>query len=84
MQDAGILQREIYSPHPPRYEYSLSDSGHKLFPILLALREWGEQTLHAGEPLINPVWHKCGAAPRVETVCEHCRERVEPEDLEYS
>lgn len=83
MQDAGILRREIYSDHPPRYEYSLTDSGEELFPVLLAFREWGERQLHAGETPVNPVWHKCGAELHVETVCTHCRETVRAEDLHY-
>ena len=83
MQDAGILHREIYSKHPQRYEYSLTDSGEELFPVLLAFREWGEQRLHAGQPPVNPVWHKCGAELEVETVCGRCREVVRAEDLHY-
>jgi DNA-binding HxlR family transcriptional regulator len=83
MRDAGILRRELYSEHPQRYEYSLTHSGEELFPILLAFREWGEQQLHAGQPAVNPVWHKCGAELAVETVCSHCHEVVRPEDLHY-
>lgn len=83
MQAAGILHRELYSEHPRRYEYSLTNSGKELFPILLALRQWGEQQLHAGEPPVNPVWHECGAELDVETVCQHCRKVVRAEDLHY-
>jgi DNA-binding HxlR family transcriptional regulator len=83
MEDVGILHPEIYSEHPRRHEYSLTDSGKELFPILLAFREWGEERLHAGEPAVNPVWHKCGAELRVETVCSHCHEVVQAEDLQY-
>jgi DNA-binding HxlR family transcriptional regulator len=83
MQDVGILHRQIYSEHPQRYEYSLTNSGEELFPILLAFREWGEQQLHGGEPPVNPVWHKCGAELQVETVCGHCHEVVRAEDLHY-
>jgi DNA-binding HxlR family transcriptional regulator len=83
MEETGILQRVIYSERPERYEYSLTESGERLFPILLALREWGESTLHAGEQTINPVWHDCGAALHVESVCEHCGRVVQPQDLRY-
>jgi DNA-binding HxlR family transcriptional regulator len=83
MQDAGILRRELYSEHPQRYEYFLTDSGEELFPILLAFREWGERQLHPDHSPVNPVWHRCGAELEVETVCSHCHEVVRPEDLHY-
>jgi DNA-binding HxlR family transcriptional regulator len=83
MQDAGILRRALYSEHPQRYEYSLTESGEELFPVLLAFREWGERQLHAGKAPTNPVWHKCGAELEAQTVCGHCREVVRAEDLHY-
>jgi DNA-binding HxlR family transcriptional regulator len=79
----GILRREPYSSRPDRYEYFLTASGLELFPILLALREWGEHQLHPGEAPLNPVWHKCGAELHTETVCQACRDVVIPRDLRY-
>ena len=84
LEAAGIVRREPYSEHPPRHEYLLTESGEELFPVLLALREWGERRLHAGETPVNPVWHACGAALQVESVCAACRQTVRPEDLRYA
>jgi DNA-binding HxlR family transcriptional regulator len=81
LEAAGILRRERYSERPARYEYSLTESGRQLFPILLALREWGERQLHPDTAPANPVWHDCGAELHVETVCEACRKVVAPQDL---
>lgn len=39
----GIISRRIYSEHPPRQEYLLTQKGIELGPILLALKEWGKQ-----------------------------------------
>ncbi len=33
----------MYSEHPPRYEYHLTQAGADLRPIVLALKEWGDQ-----------------------------------------
>ena len=38
-----IIIRKIYPQVPPKVEYSLTDSGKKLKPILLSLREWGNE-----------------------------------------
>lgn len=83
LESAGVLRRELYSEHPQRYEYFLTDSGQELFPILLALREWGERRLHPGETPVNPVWHDGGAELHVESVCTHCHKVVRPDDLRY-
>lgn len=40
--DQGIIQRRVYSEHPPRAEYTLTDKGQELGPILLAMKKWGE------------------------------------------
>lgn len=38
-----IVHREIYQVVPPRVEYSLTDYGRTLMPILNAMNHWGEQ-----------------------------------------
>lgn len=42
LEAAGIIVRRLYSEHPPRAEYLLTERGHALRPALLALRDWGE------------------------------------------
>ncbi len=39
----GLIHREQYSQIPPKVEYSLTERGRSLIPILDALCEWGEQ-----------------------------------------
>jgi DNA-binding HxlR family transcriptional regulator len=39
----GIIGRELYSEHPPRLEYRLTERGKTLGPVLRALREWGNR-----------------------------------------
>jgi DNA-binding HxlR family transcriptional regulator len=83
LEAAGILRREPYNLRPVRHEYFLTKTGEELFPILLALREWGQRQLHPDTGPVNPVWHSCGAELHVETVCEACREVVTPADLRH-
>jgi DNA-binding HxlR family transcriptional regulator len=39
----GLVHREIYKEVPPRVEYSLTEFGKTLEPILLAMLTWGGQ-----------------------------------------
>lgn len=39
----GIIQKEIYVEHPPRYIYSLTNKGESLKPILTDIKSWGQQ-----------------------------------------
>ncbi len=43
----GIVQRKVYAEVPPKVEYSLTERGHSLEPILLMMLEWGQQYLQA-------------------------------------
>ena len=43
MEEQGLITRRVYSDHPPRLEYHLTDKGKSLGPVLKALREWGQR-----------------------------------------
>ncbi len=38
----GIIHREIYKEVPPRVEYSLTDFGRTLEPVIMSMKAWGE------------------------------------------
>ena len=42
MEAHGLIERKLYSEHPPRLEYHLTDKGRSLGPVMKALREWGK------------------------------------------
>lgn len=42
MEESGLLTRTVYPEVPPRVEYTLTELGYSLRPVLEALRDWGE------------------------------------------
>jgi DNA-binding HxlR family transcriptional regulator len=46
----GVIDRRVYPQIPPKVEYSLTASGRKLKPVLLAMHRWGEQFELRGRP----------------------------------
>ena len=41
LESDQLLHREVYPVIPPKVEYSLTDLGKSLLPILVAMRDWG-------------------------------------------
>ena len=41
MEDSGLLTRKVYPEVPPKVEYTLTETGYSLKPILDAMKEWG-------------------------------------------
>ena len=37
----ALIHREVYPVIPPKVEYSLTETGRSLLPILVAMRDWG-------------------------------------------
>ena len=41
----SLIHREVYPVSPPKVEYSLTEQGRSLMPILVAMRDWGTNYL---------------------------------------
>lgn len=74
LEAAGVIERRQYSEHPPRHEYHLTDAGRELFPVMLALSQWGDKWAVDRPALIRR--HSCGQPVQVDLVCHHCGQPV--------
>lgn len=41
MEKSGLVHREVFAEVPPRVEYSLTDTGWSLKPVLDSMVQWG-------------------------------------------
>lgn len=41
MEEYGLLERTVYPQIPPKVEYTLTDVGYSLRPVLESLKIWG-------------------------------------------
>ena len=74
--DAGIMRKEPYQEHPPRYEYRLTEKGRDLVPILTSLLAFGDKWQTADEPPVRLIHTTCGTVMRTEAVCSECGDEI--------
>src|SRR5262245_52315408 len=79
----GLVERRLYNKRPPRYEYHLTDKGKDFWPILMAMRAWGEKHCRLpGEEMSVDFHHNvCGHPAGLGPLCDHCGELLRREDL---
>lgn len=47
LESDNLIHREVYPVIPPKVEYSLTELGRSLLPILVAMRDWGAAYLRS-------------------------------------
>ncbi len=79
--DAGVLERRTYSEHPPRYDYRLTPKGKDLWPVLTAMRQWGDRWEAPDGPPVEIIHKGCGQVTEVIGVCSVCGEALSGRDV---
>lgn len=81
--EAGILRREPYKDAiRTRDRYRLTEMGLDLYPVLMALREWGDRYLAEDGPPLKVRHRGCGGEPQIELRCDRCGEIVGARDAD--
>jgi DNA-binding HxlR family transcriptional regulator len=53
LEEQGVLERKTFPEVPPRVEYSLTEKGRALVPIIEDMRAYGRQWLDAAAPVAS-------------------------------
>ncbi|RKR36236.1 helix-turn-helix domain-containing protein [Paraburkholderia sp. BL17N1] len=82
----GMIERHPYNEKPLRYEYRLTEKGRSFYPVIYALRAWGETWCkdEREEIAIRFVHRACGHDVGLGSVCPSCEVLVERKDLDAS
>lgn len=74
----GVLERRPYDEARGRNDYLLTDKGRALWPVLNALRQWGDEWIYGAgnEPLL--LEHRsCGSPTTAQLTCDRCGEPLD-------
>jgi DNA-binding HxlR family transcriptional regulator len=76
-----VLEKVPYSEHPPRYEYRLTTKGRDLWPVLTAMRQWGDKHAAPDGPPLTMIHKGCGNVVDAVMTCSCCGERIASADV---
>lgn len=54
LEQDGLIRRKVYAQVPPKVEYSITEKGKSLMPLLELMCEWGEKHRDERFELLNP------------------------------
>lgn len=81
LADHGVLEKSLYSERPSRYEYRLTPKGRDLWPVLAAMRQWGDKHAAPDGPPVVTVHAACGHVTEAVMTCSSCGERLTSHDV---
>lgn len=76
--EAGVLDRRPYDEARGRYDYVLTEKGRALWPVMTAIRQWGDEWIlgEGNEPVL--LEHAaCGHRTTVRHTCDVCGEELD-------
>lgn len=79
----GVLKRVAYQEAPVRYEYRLTQKGFDLYPVIMAVVDWGDRHYadERGPPILRR--HKaCGCDFHPVMSCSECGETLDARAVE--
>ena len=80
--DEGLLERRCYQERPVRHEYCLTPRGEDLWPVLLALKEWGDRHRTEGETMPRALHRGCGGELTQRCTCTACTAEIGVGDVD--
>ena len=75
--DAGVLERRLYDEARQRHDYVLTEKGRALWPVLVTIRQWGDEwILGKGNEPVSLLHKTCGHETHASLVCDQCGEHL--------
>ncbi|SES15008.1 winged helix-turn-helix transcriptional regulator [Salipaludibacillus aurantiacus] len=79
LEKAGLVETEVYTKHPPRYQYKLTESGRDLEPVFDALLLWGRDHLdHCYKKMVHS---DCQHEVELSYYCPSCKKTVDKSEI---
>lgn len=82
--DEGVVEKVLYQRLPARHEYRLTQKGLDLYPLIIALKQWGDRWCNVRKKFQPKLKHKtCGASmtPIIGLTCSSCGAPISPRDI---
>lgn len=79
--EVGVLVKVAYREHPPRFDYRLTERGRDLWPVITAVRQWGDKHAAPDGPPLQLIHEGCGEISEAQLVCSACGEPIGPRDV---
>jgi DNA-binding HxlR family transcriptional regulator len=83
LEAEGLVKRRIYNKRPLRHEYQLTKKGEAFYPVILALRAWGETWCKSPNEgrAVTYTHLTCGKPAGFGPACQSCGKPLHREDL---
>ena len=80
--EAGVLERRVYDEARQRADYVLTEKGLALWPVMVTIRQWGDEWLvgEGNEP-VQLVHKSCGEVTDPFLACDKCGEQLHRQAL---
>lgn len=80
LEARGVVTRRMYTDHPPRAEYALTDAGAELRTVVRSLVIWGSKHLPGERVLVHS---RCDHPIEMAYRCGHCDETLSLAEITY-
>jgi DNA-binding HxlR family transcriptional regulator len=80
--EEGVLEKVPYQERPERFEYRLTAKGVDLWPVLVALLQYGDRHYAPDGPPMLLTHRGCGGELDDRRICERCGAALQPQDVQ--
>jgi DNA-binding HxlR family transcriptional regulator len=78
----GVLERRCYDQARDRHDYVLTDKGKALWPVLVTIRQWGDEWIVGpGNEPVAMVHTACGERTTALLTCDQCGKQLHGHDV---